>query len=535
MGVPARRKLTNTASPASFEIARHWIRKCRQSHNCGAIPWFLSKEYSREQWPSRLVEVSFFGSTSEDIRLVDVLQLKSCPDYTTLSYCWGLDRNLHERYITTTARLASRLERIQFSILPQTLKDSIQICRKLGFQYIWIDALCIIQDSESDWLLESAKMASIYARCLLTIAVDNSSSANGGCFNRRSSSQAAILKREIHFFKLTCTLSSGQRSTLYINGTNPISGHLISLGPWLEGRAWTFQERILSPRILHYAPDQLFWECRQEYQAEDEMNLWYIPSDHSTMSGMLLKLSHFDPNPERNKLLAICTWYFDILGPEYSSRALTRATDKLAAIAGLARAVYPAIQSRYLAGLWLDKIHIGLGWEIMTLSARELGSTYFKRLDNGSPSWSWASCGLQVTWPGVSLASVEKERSLISVEDVDIPLHGADPFGGVRGGRLTISGRVRQVRIRRSDEYQSLMYLLRSDGTEVGQGTLDQWEFFDSLTCLLISKNEGSSRGSAILLHATGRAPEEYERKGFTWGINLNFFKDSPMKKVILV
>lgn len=521
-------------------MARSWINNCVSNHNCGETLAFLRDDNPEGKWPSRLIDVTAFELVSQDVRLVNVLHLSACPQYAAISYRWGSDRNLHNGYITTTARLASRLERIEYSVLPKTLKDAIQICRNIGLRYIWIDAICIIQDSERDWQREAAKMPSIYGGSFLTIAADHSFSADGGCFNHHSHNQAFILKDHVNFYKLTSTLSNGQRSSLYLNDTQDLN---IAVGPSLEQRAWTYQERILSPRIIHYALDQIFWECRQEYRAEDDIVTWKTGPHHQTVSGMASSLHFIDTNPYRNKLSVMYRWYFDIVGEHYSQRELSRNSDKLPALAGLARAVYPAIKSRYLAGIWLDCIHIGLAWQISVMRSEELGSSYFKRLNNGCPSWSWASCGLWVEWGPLSRSKVEESRdnvappcSLIIVEDVDVQLCGPDPFGGVRSVRLTVLGKSIILQVRHSDEFPVLVYLSHRNGTEVGQGNLDQWELFESITCLPIhSYNESRKSGGILLLQATGRAPDEYERKGFGWNCDIGFLEDLPTRKFVLV
>jgi len=66
-------------------------------------------------------------------------------------------------------------------------------------------------------------MPSIYGRSFLTIAADHSSSVDGGCFNHHSRSQAFILKDHAYFYKLTSTLSNGQRSSLYFNDTEDLN------------------------------------------------------------------------------------------------------------------------------------------------------------------------------------------------------------------------------------------------------------------------------------------------------------------------
>lgn len=83
---------------------------------------------------------------------------------------------------TTSATIAQRKKAIPFSQLPRTFQEATSIIRRLGFRYLWIDSLCIIQDDEADWQRESAQMADIYAKAALTVAASGSQDSKGGCF-----------------------------------------------------------------------------------------------------------------------------------------------------------------------------------------------------------------------------------------------------------------------------------------------------------------------------------------------------------------
>jgi hypothetical protein len=69
--------------------------------------------------------------------------------------------------------------------MPQTFKDAVKITRKFGIRYLWIDALCILQDSKSDWEVQATEMAAIYRNSVFTIAADNATDSSGGCFANR--------------------------------------------------------------------------------------------------------------------------------------------------------------------------------------------------------------------------------------------------------------------------------------------------------------------------------------------------------------
>jgi len=123
--------------------------------------------------PKRLVKIS-------DGRPLKI-QLYEPPEgqtghYTALSHCWG-----NQQIITTTcATFAERKDNIPLSALSKTFHDAVDISFRLGIHYLWIDSLCIIQDSTEDWERESSKMQQVYQNAILTLAATASSSGQGG-------------------------------------------------------------------------------------------------------------------------------------------------------------------------------------------------------------------------------------------------------------------------------------------------------------------------------------------------------------------
>ncbi len=103
-------------------------------------------------------------------------------DYLTLSYCWGKT----EMVRTTTETLSDYRKSIPLDVVAKTIRDALVITKELGYRYIWIDSLCIIQDSPDDWDKESGRMAILYRHSALTIAASGARSASEGCFLPRN-------------------------------------------------------------------------------------------------------------------------------------------------------------------------------------------------------------------------------------------------------------------------------------------------------------------------------------------------------------
>lgn len=126
--------------------------------------------------PKRLLDV---GRATLPIHLIDT-QGKTF-QYAALSHCWGSG----PRLTTTKSNWAKLAVNISFETLPPLFQDAIVITRQLGLRYIWIDSLCIIQDSLRDWETESSKMGSIYQNSYITIAATNSGDGSARCLAER--------------------------------------------------------------------------------------------------------------------------------------------------------------------------------------------------------------------------------------------------------------------------------------------------------------------------------------------------------------
>lgn len=101
---------------------------------------------------------------------------------TTLSHCWGKQV---ERSFLMQQNLAKWTEAIPDDVVLPTFKDAIEVTRSLGIQYMWIDSLCIIQDSRADWLHESSHMSKIYMYSYCSIAATAAEDDAAGCFRDR--------------------------------------------------------------------------------------------------------------------------------------------------------------------------------------------------------------------------------------------------------------------------------------------------------------------------------------------------------------
>jgi hypothetical protein len=450
----------HTASPRSFRNAREWLDQCIDDHpgirvqDLKHFRTVFGKPQSESQdVPARLIDVSACDAegitkepqgycewdsrdtpdgeySRESSRIVDMAESVIVHgQYIALSYRWG--SHPYEGYITTTKNLSARRENLIEHDLPTTFQDAIRIARSLGQRYLWIDAICIIQDSEEDWLQESSKMGSIFANSLLTLFAAAGEDSKAGMFNKRSTYGGKGIEHWKERVALCTTLpSSNVRSTLYI--MDPGFSDEMFRRPHVEdgsllSRAWCLQEDFLSARKLYYTDDQLYWHCDHTAISEDGLANSTIPTPsffYCSMPG------HMRDSQEDLHLTRV--WYRNVIGYDYSKRDITKATDRLVAVAGLARHVATVAGSRYLAGLWEDSVLHGLLW---------WPSIQRRHKPYCAPSWSWASQVGQVEFHDIRR---ELDTMISDCEYVraDIGLRSEDEYGGVSRAALTLRSKV---------------------------------------------------------------------------------------------
>ncbi len=243
----------------------------------------------------------------------------------------------------------------------------MQVTRQLSIKYLWIDALCIIQEQDLpvDWLAESGKMLDYYRNAYVTIGnLDGEASSSGFFFPREDAS----LEIPSHVDLSVRRTSNRVYWSIYNNSV-------------LATRAWCLQERLISTRLLLFGKDQLFWECRACCEREgivvvaDERREGRRTEElEHEMIGVLASLGS-DGISLRDRMNI---WYSIV--EQYTSRSLTRPTDILIAISGVATEIQRLTGHDYAHGLWKQDWCKGLVW------SRRPGGQFTE-----ATSWSWAS------------------------------------------------------------------------------------------------------------------------------------------------
>ncbi|KAF7939019.1 uncharacterized protein EAE98_001355 [Botrytis deweyae] len=410
-----------TGSDESLNLSKQWLQNCNESHvSCSSkdttYPRFL---------PTRLIDIGMEESAiTPRLCLRKDVPINSV--YLTLSHCWG---KTMPKITLLQANIEFMLREINFSQLSNAFQDALWVVRKLGGRYIWIDSLCIVQDSETDWLVESASMCDVYSNSYCNICATAARDGSERMFRNREPLQV-----QQGWFKTAgdeenyCVIDEDEWENEVENGM-------------LSSRAWVCQERLLSRRNLHFGSRQLFWECL-DHEASETFSRG-IPQQ--VIEGRNVK--------SRVKVLVNCIdkcqsgmpfelgQIWEKIVKLYMKSNLTFKTDRLVAIGGMANAAAQHIRGKYLAGVWEKDLIYGILW-----NAREYPSILSKfteappeKQEYTAPSWSWASFNAEIEFPRRVHRNRRDER-FPQILETHLDLAIDNPFGKVCGGYIKLKG-----------------------------------------------------------------------------------------------
>jgi hypothetical protein len=395
-----------------WDFVRFSLQTCLMEHpKC-------AEAQSSSWFPERLLFLEPKSGGQSSVRLVETRDQISRGSWIALSHCWGSERFT----CTTTKNIHTHKKLIDLSTLPSTFQDAVIVARELGVSYLWIDSLCIIQDDQDDWARHAEHMDQIYENALLVVAAVSSNNGSVPFLGAEAPSTRSCYH----------SVGIGPRVPDASGNGEPISclrarRREVLLSPtWIHGpleeRAWAWQERHCAVRILSFTDIEAKWRCKVTVACECQYEYQY---EHQLEHEATLENWH--------------TWV-----GEYSNRDLTYDTDRLPAIASVASRLHATLQTNYLAGLWEEELPFNLGWwngestDVPSMSPL-IGSA----MDNGVPSWSWASNAPQsiriwnYSWsrpPTFEPAQKPILESKVDILDIGCTPSAANKFGAVQAG-----------------------------------------------------------------------------------------------------
>ncbi len=360
--------------------------------------------------------------------------------YLALSYVWG-EPQPHQ---TTTSNVSAYSAGIEASSLPQTIRDAIYVTRTLGFQYLWADSLCIIQDSDEDKLHEIGRMHVIYRYAYFTIIAASAERVSDGFLQSRRANHDIALP----FLCPTRPPASGdsvedtpqvgevRATSLDITDYGTVMSGGDSAGEPIHKRGWCLQELYMSPRALIFTSDTLRFRC--QHITQNVGNSFY----HPTSAELRLPDVLFCPGASPPVKHGSKDWWaihraWLVIVHQYTRRTIGQASAKLVACGALAEAFDRVLGSEYLAGLWRDTLLQDLLWVRMEDDRLQLKVGDSRPANYRAPSWSWAAVEGAVR--------IRTDPELVDVQAVaevvrcDVTLKDQElPFGEVTGGILVL-------------------------------------------------------------------------------------------------
>lgn len=511
--------------------------------------------------PTRVVDIG--DTENQEPRLVLTADLNppngrsntTGHQYLALSHCWGL--TMPPTATTTSSTLAERLQAIPTAGLSRTFTDFIDIARRMNFRYVWIDSLCIVQDSREDWEKEAAQMALVYSNAYCTIAASSSANGNGGCHvdpDLKPYGPVILSFNEIDENGNT-TVQTVHVFSLF--GTDVMS--VLQQDP-LSSRGWTFQERELSNRILHYSKDSIRWECRvlkASLQFPWQDTIPFNGVVRTFDAGQIGSRKADLPLDEKSEEKDQEPWFKAV--QRYRDRALTKEADTLYAFSGIARAVGSRRKDHYLAGLWYSNLIHCLCWysgwdpagkKPIFHPERPEPMTHARQSEYLAPSWSWACLIGQVRYEWWIFHALDPHPTRQAarfmpriLEATTVPA-GLDEYGSLKTGWIRLAGKMKAAFTRgegfaRQDR-EGVYDFHQGQAREVGMIKYDvpaeappgEVKAINCLCLLPRAERLGDAVGLALVPTGTD---DEYCRAGLVFLIQLSWYEDCMEEEITII
>ncbi|KAI9746913.1 MAG: hypothetical protein M1815_004884 [Lichina confinis] len=370
-------------SAVDLDLVRSWIDGCNEQHDKICI-----------------VTPGRSGAFARNLRVIDVrrkcitLAEEGCR-YIALSYVWGGIQmlSLGTQNRTRMEEEGALLEEAES--VPSVVKDAMQLVAGLGERYLWIDALCILQDDPEQKHQQISQMAAVYQNSYLTLIAHSSRHANDGLAGvdrrPRRTSQRVFHLQGLRFVDALSILPNDRTSYVW------------------DSRAWTYQEEYLSRRRLYLTDEGANFEC-QKWNVHDDVHLIKSPRIDTLSKPRVDSVDPEIPGYTSPKM-ALFPKYADQV-TAYSRRQLSYPSDILNAFAGIAAVWKDALGWELIEGLPALALEYALHWRPAQLCRRRTWSSTDAATPRQVPSWSWAGWIGQVFYGSIGPNNTRSETTL---------------------------------------------------------------------------------------------------------------------------
>jgi hypothetical protein len=393
------------------------MEACNEHHGVCRHP-----EEESHTLPTRLIDVRPMDDSNEPRLIASAQSCTPGTRYIALSHCWG---NPALSLKTTRDTIDEHMRTLPMSSLPKTFYDAVVVARTIGVRFLWIDSLCIIQGDKEDWEREAATMTMVYQNAYLTLAAATSQDSSGGLFYEREKS------RIVEFLP---TESESSPSARFLVRQTPEIKDYLQATP-LFRRAWTFQEVLLSRRIVYFTPSQLIWQCWTGFQPEDGS----IFRNRHQRDGFWFAWTTMLPIPFEDSDAGQLDDLWVSWCHDYSERKISYASDRMAALAGLTSFIEQKKKDNSLLGLWETSIAKDLMWQD-PLERHHILQDKTGRIEM-FPSWSWLSVPYNV-YPASRNSSGYYFEDGIRLIEANIQWSGEPYTSNLLKAELTIETKV---------------------------------------------------------------------------------------------
>ncbi|KAH8679544.1 heterokaryon incompatibility protein-domain-containing protein [Tricladium varicosporioides] len=428
-------------------LAGYWLRQCLLNHDECRRP-----NLSSNLWPTlpnRVVDLTNYHPPpfSPESRIKVVETNRSRGAYVALSYRWP--KEFKECSILSPRTLAKLSQGIAACDLLSEIQDACTLAKGVGIQYLWVDALCIIQGPGGDWHTQAENMASIYMNAVFTIAVVDQTPLSVAAEKRPFVSNQQELANNYSPF------NESSQESIYLWLTK--SGNFVSrpLGE-LDHRGWVYQEQLLSSRIISLTREGVFWDCLHHSASSNrptgilgDFSPSFQHSDNRKLKRFLLNPNALVPSEEYY-------WLWRKAVQSYTERELTKENDRLIALQGVTHQMALLLNDQCILGMWKKDALRSLVW-----FAEHSPKTKYSGVGIEGPSWSWFSIKNPVQYrlwhPYARYVDRKGEIVLKKAKILELSAKRENPLGFDRfSGKLTIVGALTEGYL-----YESTVYFAR--------------------------------------------------------------------------